>query len=142
MKLNYIQFNSLNLFQNNSIRCRCDAMKLVEMDRIQHSLKQLQEAHIVMKQQYEDEIVRLRHKLDIHPLSKGDPDGRGGVRARLSPCFSVAGVFIFLFFVADFYFPFIFSTRGVGEVNGLGEKAPFPKTNFFFSRVRCTAFSV
>ncbi|CAM9430652.1 unnamed protein product, partial [Ectocarpus sp. 8 AP-2014] len=34
------------------------------MDRIQHSLKQLQEAHMVMKQQYEDEIVRLRHQLE------------------------------------------------------------------------------
>lgn len=48
------------------------------MDRIQHSLKQLQEAHMVMKQQYEDEIVRLRRQLDSHPL-KGDPDSRGVV---------------------------------------------------------------
>lgn len=85
-----------NLSHYNAIRseCRCNAMKLVEMDRIQHSLKQLQEAHIVMKQQYEDEIVRLRHKLDIHPLSKGDPDGRGGVRGPSTPCFLLASVFI------------------------------------------------
>lgn len=32
---------------------------------------------MVMKQQYEDEIVRLRRQLDSHPL-KGDPDSRGG----------------------------------------------------------------
>ncbi|CAN0389926.1 unnamed protein product, partial [Ectocarpus sp. 12 AP-2014] len=52
--------------------------QLAEMDRIQHSLKQLQEAHMVMKQQYEDEIVRLRHQLESsHPL-KSDPDSRGG----------------------------------------------------------------
>ncbi|CAM9897950.1 unnamed protein product, partial [Hapterophycus canaliculatus] len=51
--------------------------QLVEMDRIQHSLKQLQDTHMLMKQQYEDEIVRLRRQLDAHPL-KGDPDGRGG----------------------------------------------------------------
>lgn len=35
---------------------------------------------MVMKQQYEDEIVRLRRQLDSHPL-KGDPDSRGGVSA-------------------------------------------------------------
>lgn len=35
---------------------------------------------MLMKQQYEDEIVRLRRQLDTHPL-KGDPDGRGGVRS-------------------------------------------------------------
>lgn len=51
------------------------------MDRIQHTLKQLQEAHMVMKQQYEDEIVRLRHKLESHPHSQGEPEGRPlGVR--------------------------------------------------------------
>lgn len=34
---------------------------------------------MVMKQQYEDEIVRLRRQLGSHPL-KGDPDSRGGGR--------------------------------------------------------------
>lgn len=54
--------------------------QLVEMDRIQHSLKQLQEAHMVMKQQYEDEIVRLRRQVDSHSHPpKGDPDSGGGV---------------------------------------------------------------
>lgn len=50
------------------------------MDRIQHTLKQLQDSHMVMKQQYEDEIVILRLKLDSHPNLQGDPDVRGGVR--------------------------------------------------------------
>lgn len=94
------------------------AMKLVEMDRIQHSLKQLQEAHIVMKQQYEDEIVRLRHKLDIHPLSKGDPDGRGGVRrGRSTPCCSVAGVFFSILIYFSEAYIYIW-TRGAWEVKG------------------------
>lgn len=73
------------------------------MDRIQHSLKQLQEAHIVMKQQYEDEIVRLRHKLDIHPLSKGDPDGRGGVRVQETLQMSLEGVLFLLEFFVCFW---------------------------------------
>lgn len=113
-----------------------DAMKLVEMDRIQHSLKQLQEAHIVMKQQYEDEIVRLRHKLDIHPLSKGDPDGRGGVRGRSTPCCSVAGVF----FPPSKYIYLFLDKRGVGS-EGAREKGPVFKDEAFF-RFRSEGFSV
>lgn len=51
--------------------------KLVEMDHIQHSLKQLQEAHVLMKQKYEDEIMRLRHKLEAHPHGQGsESEGR------------------------------------------------------------------
>lgn len=58
-------------------------VKILEMERIQLSLKQLQEAHVVMKQQYEDEILRLRHKLDSHPQLQGsEPEGRGPVRSR------------------------------------------------------------
>lgn len=53
----------------------------MEMDRIQHSLKMLQETHMAIKQQYEDEISRLRHLLESHPHSQGsDPEGRGPVR--------------------------------------------------------------
>lgn len=88
-------------------------MKLVEMDRIQHSLKQLQEAHIVMKQQYEDEIVRLRHKLDIHPLSKGDPDGRGGVRGPSTSLFFIGRRFDLVFHLMIFFCA-CSETRGVG----------------------------
>lgn len=77
--------------------------QLVEMDRIQLSLKQLQEAHMLMKQQYEDEIMRLRHKLE-HPHSQG-PDGPGVGRLpvrllgyrRFSP-FSAANIVFFFFF--------------------------------------------
>ncbi|CAM9532983.1 unnamed protein product, partial [Choristocarpus tenellus] len=60
--------------------------QLAEMDRIQHMLKQLQEAHILNKQTYEDEIILLRRQLDSHhsqhPQSQsqggGSPSGTGG----------------------------------------------------------------
>lgn len=47
------------------------------MERIQRSLKQLKDDHIAMKQQYEEEIVRLQRKLD--QTHKGDSEGRVGV---------------------------------------------------------------
>lgn len=64
--------------------------KLVEMDRIQHSLKQLQETHMHIKQQYEEEILRLRHKLESHPhLQASELEGRGPVSRCVSWVYSV-----------------------------------------------------
>lgn len=83
-------FLSMRLFRLDVPLSVATEKQLVEMDRIQHSLKQLQEAHMLMKQQYEDEIVRLRRQLESHPL-KSDPDSRGGVSGtRGSPNFGVA----------------------------------------------------
>ena len=59
------------------------------MEQIQRSLKQLQEDHMVMKQQYADEIHRLRHKLDHS--HKGDSDGRVGVSRTIAVAVEFAG---------------------------------------------------